>query len=139
MSVPCTLLVLVTAVGVAVQKCRKDIKLYYTSLSRWYPRCPKARAVIIEHMWATKEQMEFLERFLPEYRGCMFNRNYGPVLKKVWREFFEHWPECSIILAQVPADQGLTEEQESLLKVAVIKRRKQIMSWYQWQTVVDVP
>ncbi|KAG2111338.1 uncharacterized protein F5147DRAFT_794193 [Suillus discolor] len=88
-------------------------------------------------MWATKEQIEFLERFLPEYRECMFNRNYGPVLKKVWREFFERWPERSIILAQVPADQGLTEEQESLLKAAVSKRQKQITSWYQWQTNVS--
>ncbi|KAG1832390.1 hypothetical protein EV424DRAFT_1533564 [Suillus variegatus] len=87
--------------------------------------------------WATKEQIEFLERFLPEYRECMFDENYKPVLKKVWREFFKHWPERSIILAQVPADQGLTEEQESLLKAAVSKRQKQITSWYRWQTNVS--
>ncbi|KAG1805421.1 hypothetical protein EV424DRAFT_1351089 [Suillus variegatus] len=112
---------LVTAVGVTVRKCHKDIKLYYTLSLRRYPRCPKAHALIIEYIWATKEQMEFLERFLPEYHGCMFNRNYGLVLKKVWREFFECWPERSIILAQVPADQEVTEEQESLLKAAVVK------------------
>ncbi|KAG1844727.1 hypothetical protein C8R48DRAFT_678339 [Suillus tomentosus] len=57
--------------------------------------------------------------------------------EKVWREFFERWPERSIILAQVPADQGLTEEQESLLKAAVSKRQKQITSWYRWQTNVS--
>ncbi|KAG1891724.1 uncharacterized protein F5891DRAFT_986597 [Suillus fuscotomentosus] len=93
----------------------------------------KRRKLQLSNMgrWATKEQIEFLERFLPEYCECMFNKNYKPVLKKVWREFFEHWPEHSIILAQVPADQGLTEEQESLLKAA------QITSWYRWQTNVS--
>ncbi|KAG0694347.1 hypothetical protein DFH29DRAFT_880767 [Suillus ampliporus] len=45
----------------------------------------------------------------------------------------EHWPERSVILAHMPADQRLTEEQEEHLKEAVSKRQVQITSWYRWQ------
>lgn len=73
--------------------------------------------------WTTKEQRDFLETFLPEYRELMVKKTYDTVLKKAWRGFFERWPERSVILAHVPADQILTKEQEELLKAAVSKRQ----------------
>ncbi|KAG1868744.1 hypothetical protein C8R48DRAFT_771520 [Suillus tomentosus] len=102
------------AVGVAVRKRRK-----------------------MGNKWTTKDQRDFLETFSPEYREHMVDKNYEPLLKKVWRGFFERWPERSVILAHVPADQSLTKEQEELLKEAVSKRQAQITSWYRWQNNVS--
>ncbi|KAG1723256.1 uncharacterized protein EDB91DRAFT_1255731 [Suillus paluster] len=103
-----------SAVGVAVKKCRE-----------------------MGYKWTTKDQREFLETFLPEYHEHMVDKTYDPVLKKAWRGFFEHWPERSVILAHVPADQRLTEEQEEHLKEAVSKQQAQITSWYRWQNNVS--
>ncbi|KAG1737156.1 uncharacterized protein EDB91DRAFT_1083190 [Suillus paluster] len=96
------------------------------------------------YKWTTKDQREFLETFLPEYHEHMVDKTYDPVLKKAWRGFFECWPEHSVILVHVPADQRLTEEQEEHLKEAVSKRQaikphssQQIMSWYRWQNNVS--
>ncbi|KAG1731233.1 uncharacterized protein EDB91DRAFT_1085168 [Suillus paluster] len=92
----------------------------------------------MDYKWMTKDQREFLEMFLPEYREHMVNKTYNPVLKKAWQGFFKCWPECSVILAHMPADQRLTKEQEELLKEAIKPHSsQQITSWYRWQNNVS--
>lgn len=73
--------------------------------------------------WTTKDQASFLETFLPAYRECIPAKNYSPVLKKVWLEFFQRWPERNVVFPDIPADQTLSVQQNKILADAVSARQ----------------
>ncbi|KAG2113706.1 hypothetical protein DEU56DRAFT_919668 [Suillus clintonianus] len=132
------------AVGVAVRKRRKNLMAYYTSSDRRYPRCPKARSLwthryekMGNRSWATKDQAALLQTFLPAYIECIPAKNYEPVLKKVWLDFFQRWPEHEVVFPDIPADEVLSVQQTNMLAKAVSARQLQITCWYRWQTNVS--
>lgn len=73
--------------------------------------------------WTTKEQAALLETFLPDYRECIPTKNYDPVLNKASLEFFQHWPERSVVFPDIPADQALSVQQTKILAEAVDTRK----------------
>lgn len=106
--------------------------------------------------WATKDQAALLQTFLPAYIECIPAKNYEPVLKKVWLDFFQRWPEREVVFPDIPADEVLSVQQTNLLAKAVSARQlvrilqqmcqtrtktlpasQQITRWYRWQTNVS--
>ncbi|KAG0696459.1 hypothetical protein DFH29DRAFT_1004534 [Suillus ampliporus] len=107
--------------------------------------------------WTTEEQAALLETFLPDYRECIPTKNYDPILKKACLEFFNHWPEHSVVFPDIPADQALSVQQTKILAEAVrysetgkhatkkmrqtrtktLAASQQITRWYHWKTNVS--
>ncbi|KIK34242.1 hypothetical protein CY34DRAFT_110353 [Suillus luteus UH-Slu-Lm8-n1] len=138
------------AVGAAVRKRRKahvtanslqeheaeffdETRTRTSNIKLWTHRYEKMG----NRSWATKDQAALLQTFLPAYIECIPAKNYEPVLKKVWLDFFQRWPEREVVFPDIPADEVLSVQQTNLLAKAVSARQLQITRWYRWQTNVS--
>ncbi|KAG1789116.1 uncharacterized protein HD556DRAFT_1447179 [Suillus plorans] len=84
--------------------------------------------------WTTDEQGEFFNSHMAEFRLCTAEKKYEEFFKKVNKLFFERWPERKALFGDLLNDESLTPDQAEVLKNVLEVRKKQIATWYRWQT-----
>ncbi|KAG1834967.1 hypothetical protein DFJ58DRAFT_847497 [Suillus subalutaceus] len=84
--------------------------------------------------WATAEQEAVLMSMLAEYRTYMPSKNYTQFWPKINQKFFAQWPVHKAYYPDVDDEDELTKEQKEVYKTPLKTRKKQITSWYRWQT-----
>ncbi|KAH7918605.1 hypothetical protein BV22DRAFT_1051623 [Leucogyrophana mollusca] len=99
--------------------------------------------------WSTPEQEQFLRERLPKYRDYGVSKNYAGFWAETNEAFFLRWPAQesafpALEVPLVPTDANdardvtpaivLSAEQETLLAKHITTRKKQIQSWFRWQT-----
>ncbi|KAG1786547.1 uncharacterized protein HD556DRAFT_1449637 [Suillus plorans] len=63
-----------------------------------------------------------------------YKRKYEDFWSDINIKFFEHWPERNALFGDLPDNEVLTPEQNEDLAQAVAETKKQLITWYRWQT-----
>lgn len=74
--------------------------------------------------WAEGEQLDFLERRLPEYRQLQPTKKYTHFWARLFEDWFKKWPEELMVFPDKPEGAALTEEENELLGNAQKARRQ---------------
>ncbi|KAG1841764.1 hypothetical protein F4604DRAFT_1690253 [Suillus subluteus] len=85
-------------------------------------------------MWDMAEQEVVLMSMLAEYCTYMPSKNYMQSWPKINWKFFAQWPVHKAYYPDVDDEDELTEKQKEVYKTPLQTRKKQITSWYWWQT-----
>jgi hypothetical protein len=71
--------------------------------------------------WTTQDQANFLQSYVVQFQEAQANRDLSTFWPRIFREWFERFPEKEAIF---PECEALTEAQEGQLKEAINQRYK---------------